>query len=258
MKSKSDSIINLLGALLDAKKEMGVVHESQKMHSGPGFAYADLIDYLDVIDPALEKHGLCVVTSNPMATPLEDRKTKGDGIEHPIQVVLEMELLHVSGEHYQIEVRGQAQDTGDRAVSHAITSARKSGYACLFGLTTSKDPARMGKKPKTQAEPQATPPQTKPRTDHPEIESSKSDPQKAIKIEIHDKLEEMYGKDYAVKGTLERITEWEKDGKPMPGIKSLREKISKARLDVIQNKVGVEYKAFQDLKPKETENELPL
>lgn len=253
MKSKSDSIVKLLDALLAAKKEMGIVHESQKMQSGPGFAYADLIDYLDVIDPALEKHDLCVITTNPTAIPLEDR-----GKEHPIQVTLEMDLLHVSGEHYQIVVNGQAQDTGDKAISHAITSARKSGYACLFGLTTSKDPERTGKKPKTQAGSQATQPETKPRTDHPPIESSKPNPESTIKREIHNRLVEMYGPDYAAKGTLERITEYEKGGKPMPGIKSLREKISKARLDVICDIVGIEYKKFQALKEKETEDELPF
>jgi len=68
----------------------------------------------------------------------------------------------------------------------------------------------------------------------------------------------MYGQDYAEKGTLERITEWDKgDGTVIPGIKSLREKVSDKRLDVIRGKASIEYKKFKESKEKPSE-ELPF
>ena len=247
---QSESIVKLVPALIAAQKDMGTVHKSEK-NKHYGYAYAALEDYLDVVSTALEKHGLCVVTSNPSAMQLADRQTKGGGTEHAVQVGLSMTLLHSSGEYIRIEVCGQAQDVGDKAIFQAITGARKYGFACMFNLVTSDDPERTGKKQEQKR-------QTTSRTNPSTTESTKTDSQKEIKLEIHNRLVKMYGKDYAEKGTLEQLTEWRKDdGGIIPGIKSLREKINDRRLGVIRGKVSNEYKKF--LKAKENaDGELPF
>jgi len=90
-------------ALIEAKKEMGVVNKSEQVSYGNKYTYATLEDYLDIIAPALSNNSLCVVTGNPTAIQLADR-----GREHPVQVELIMTLLHASGEYIQISVCGQA------------------------------------------------------------------------------------------------------------------------------------------------------
>lgn len=241
--NQSESITKLMPALIEAKKEMGVVNKSEQVSYGNKYTYATLEDYLDIIAPALSNNSLCVVTGNPTAIQLADR-----GREHPVQVELIMTLLHASGEYIQISVCGQAQDVGDKAVYQAITGARKYGLACLFNLVTSDDPERTGKKSNGEKKEQA------PQVTSSPAESTKPDPQKTIKLEIHTRLCEMYGQDYAEKGTLERITEWDKgDGTVIPGIKSLREKVSDKRLGVIRGKVSVEYKKFKESKEKPSE-----
>jgi len=240
--NQSESIGLLTPAFIKACSEMGIVNESEQVNYGNHFKYATLEDYLDVISPVLEANGLCVVASNSHVIQLDPRPTKSGGIEYAVQVELTMTLLHSSGEYIQINVYGQAQDVGDKAVYQAITGARKYGLACLFNLVTGDDPERAGEKGVGKKQEAGKKSEGK----KPELEQEpKSDPGEIARLEIRDRLFEMYKPtDYAK--NLVRLTEFEGSSGHVDGVQSLADsRLTAGRLATLRGKVSKEYTAWK-------------
>lgn len=247
--NQSESIGLLTPAFIKACSEMGIVNESEQVNYGNHFKYATLEDYLDVISPVLEANGLCVVASNSHVIQLDPRPTKSGGIEYAVQVELTMTLLHSSGEYIQINVYGQAQDVGDKAVFQAITGARKYGNALLFNLVTSDDPERAGEKgvgKKQEAGKKSTGKKQESEGKKPELEPKpKSDPADVAQFEIRDRLFEMYGSGNYIEN-LVRLTEFEGNSGHVDGVQSLADsRLTAGRLATLRGKVSKEYTAWK-------------
>jgi hypothetical protein len=104
------------------------------------YSYANLSDYMDAVLPILQGEGLAIISSVPEVISLPERKTSKGGTVYPVQVRMKMLLVHKSGEWFEIDSQGEAQDGEDKAVYKAITGARKYGVACLLGLATGDEP----------------------------------------------------------------------------------------------------------------------
>ena len=135
----SDSLSNIAPALCQAQAGMKGVAKSGR-NTYDRYTYANLEDYVSSTRPILAKHGLSVFYSTPEARRLEDRTTSQGKVEHAVEIKMTVTLLHTSGEWISIDVFGEGQDRGDKAMYKAVTGARKYGIACLLGLTTTDDP----------------------------------------------------------------------------------------------------------------------
>lgn len=138
MKS-SDSISSLAGALAKAQAEFKSVGKSGE-NKFDKYSYANLEDYVTAVRPVLSKHGIVLLSSAEEIIPLEDRTTKGGGIEHAVRVKLTTRIVHESGEWIETSSCGEGQDRADKAVYKAITGARKYALASALNLATTDDP----------------------------------------------------------------------------------------------------------------------
>lgn len=104
------------------------------------YSYAKLEDYVRVVRPVFEKHGLAIITSVDDVVELKDRTTKSGGTEHAVRVKLSARIIHTSGEWIESLGWGEGQDRADKATYKAITGARKYALASALGLATGDDP----------------------------------------------------------------------------------------------------------------------
>jgi hypothetical protein len=126
----SDSIAKIADALAKAQIEMGrvVKDKTAKVQTKAGgsysFDYADLASVLDVVKPALAKHGIAVV----QAAALEGDK-----------VNVETRLLHSSGEWIESALAVKPEDIAPQKIGSAITYARRYALSCMVGVASEED-----------------------------------------------------------------------------------------------------------------------
>jgi hypothetical protein len=126
----SESIAKIADALAKAQIEMGrvVKDKTAKVQTKAGgsysFDYADLASVLDVVKPALAKHGIAVV----QAAALEGDK-----------VNVETRLLHSSGEWIESALAVKPEDTAPQKIGSAITYARRYALSCMVGVASEED-----------------------------------------------------------------------------------------------------------------------
>lgn len=136
---ESTSQAKLAAALVAAQGECGAVGKSGE-NKFDHYDYATLNDYMTAVRPILMKHGLAVSVSIDKVENLPDRTTQKGGTERVVRVTGTMAILHTSGESITVNIAGDGQDRGDKAIYKAITGARKYGIAAAFALATSDDP----------------------------------------------------------------------------------------------------------------------
>lgn len=137
--NKSDSITKLAPALVKAQADIKAAQKSGD-NKFDRYTYSKLEDFLDSAKPALAKHGLAIVISNPIVSALADRSTQKGGTEHVCQVQVVITILHESGEWIEVVGHGEGQDRADKSIYKAITGAKKYAIAGLLAIPTTDDP----------------------------------------------------------------------------------------------------------------------
>lgn len=126
----SDSIKDISGALAKAQSEMGRVlrDKTAKVQTKTGgsysFDYADLASVLDVVKPALTKHGIAVI--------------QGVSTE-AAAVIVETRLVHESGEWIESALTLKPDDMAPQKVGSAITYARRYALSSMVGVASEED-----------------------------------------------------------------------------------------------------------------------
>jgi len=136
---KSESIAKLAPALVKAQSEIKAAQKSGD-NKFDRYKYSKLEDFFDQAKPILAKHGLAMVIGNPVVAALLDRSTKAGGSEHACQVMVEVTLIHESGEWIEVVGYGEGQDRADKSIYKAITGAKKYAVAGLLAIPTTDDP----------------------------------------------------------------------------------------------------------------------
>ena len=100
------------------------------------YRYASAAAILAHVNPALAKHGVAVVGTNP--TILSEQ---GAGKERVVTVRMEVTVADVqSGERATFAGLGSGQDAGDKAVMKAQTAATKYAWMVALSISTGDDP----------------------------------------------------------------------------------------------------------------------
>ena len=105
-----------------------------------GYKYATSADVMQKVNSALTKYGIASFVS-PNLISLQDVTTTKGNIEHLATVEVEIKLVDKdSGEEAILKGLGNGQDSGDKAVAKALTSAMKYAYMMSLAISTGDDP----------------------------------------------------------------------------------------------------------------------
>jgi hypothetical protein len=198
----SESIKGIAAALAAAQAEMGRVLKDKtarvtmKAGGAYSFDYADLATVLDVVKPALSKHGIAIV----QAASLESG-----------QVVLETRLAHSSGEWIESSLSVKPEDVAPQKIGSAITYARRYALSCMVGVASEEDDdgnAAEGNEARTVQRP-ASPPRPAAQTTAPVLNAPVAALWARAKAEYGEEAKEQFaaaalkalGKDHPLSGT---------------------------------------------------------
>ena len=137
---QSDGRAALVAKLVEVMGAIDSVPKSHRTASGPDFYYAATDDFLVAVRPELVKRNLLLVSS------IEDvRERRVPGKDHELVLTGVVLLVTVidgdSGASLQFKMAGEAMDSGDKALSKAITSAEGSAVRWLFLIPTAEKAA---------------------------------------------------------------------------------------------------------------------
>ena len=105
-----------------------------------GYKYATSSDVMLKVNSALTKYGIASFVS-PSLISLQDVTTIKGNVEHLATVEVEIKLVDKdSGEEAILKGLGNGQDSGDKAVAKALTSAMKYAYMMSLAISTGDDP----------------------------------------------------------------------------------------------------------------------
>jgi hypothetical protein len=140
------------------------VQKTGQMQGTMRYSYAKEGDFIAAIRPLMETHGVTIRPKAVEAVLMEVIETSGDrGTRRQNRAVVRVtfELLHVSGDHADIQTFGEGIDSGDKAFNKAMTGAMKYAMRQTFCVETGDDPDDT---PSSQQERAAavSPPQSKP------------------------------------------------------------------------------------------------
>lgn len=152
------------------------VQKTGTMQGPARYSYAKEGDFIAVIRPLMETHG---VTIRPKACELilsEVIETQGDrGTRRQNRAVVRVtfELLHVSGDRADVQTFGEGIDSGDKAFNKAHTGAMKYALRQTFCVETGDDPddtpSHEQERARTQPAPQPAPAQQQAPKDNPAL-----------------------------------------------------------------------------------------
>ena len=114
--------------------------EKNGVNSFHKYKYATSADVMQKVNAALTKYGIASFVS-PSLINLQDVTTIKGNIEHLATVEVEIKLVdRDSGEEVILKGLGNGQDSGDKAIAKALTSAMKYAYMMSLAISTGDDP----------------------------------------------------------------------------------------------------------------------
>jgi hypothetical protein len=116
------------------------VQKTGTMQGPARYSYAKEGDFIAVLRPLMEAHG---VTVRPVAMQVlanEAFERKNGGTAYRVVVLATYELLHASGDKAAVQAIGEGQDSGDKAFNKAMTGAMKYALRQTFCVETGDDP----------------------------------------------------------------------------------------------------------------------
>ena len=125
-------------AIVAFQAECGPIYKSKKHQQG--YKFAQLEDWVDVVKPVLERHGLAVLVSFTDCQDVGEYKTS-TSVWTRTRVKARATVIHAeSDETLVIEGYGEGADPSDKGVYKAQTGARKYLLAAITGSATTDDP----------------------------------------------------------------------------------------------------------------------
>jgi len=131
----TDGRTGLVAKLSAVMAEVVGVVKSHETESGPRYKYVATNDFVEVVRPVLVRHGVVLVPSLQEVT---ERSVAGKGgvIALTTARVLVTVLDSETGDSLEFLTVGEAMDSGDKALSKAVTSAMGSALRWLFLIPT--------------------------------------------------------------------------------------------------------------------------
>lgn len=134
MKEISKAIVNVMNEVKNIEKSMTV---------GTGsYSYQGVSDKVvkEILQPAMAKHGLCIIPSGVTAQTKTERWDEGGKVKQSTftEVTTKYTLLHTSGETLELSGYGHGIDTQDKGAGKATTYALKYALLYLFLIPTGK------------------------------------------------------------------------------------------------------------------------
>lgn len=116
------------------------VQKTGTMQGPARYSYAREADFIAVLRPLLETHGVTVRPVRYEVVTNETFERKNGGAAYRVVVLATFELLHTSGDRAQVQTVGEGQDSGDKAFNKAMTAAMKYALRQTFCVETGDDP----------------------------------------------------------------------------------------------------------------------
>lgn len=134
----------LASAVCAVMADVGSIAKTGKMEGRASYSYASEADVLEALQPAMAKHGLCLLPGKILDWRESEYTTGSGATMHRSGIIRQFILRHTSGEEVVLEQVGVGFDSGDKDACKALTSALK--YACrqAFCLPTGDDPDKQG------------------------------------------------------------------------------------------------------------------
>ena len=130
---------NLAAKFIQVMQECSHIAKSGT-NSYHGYKYATSSDVMQKVNSAFTKFGIASFVS-PSLISLQDVTTIKGNVEHLATVEVEIKLVDKdSGEEAILKGLGNGQDSGDKAIAKALTSAMKYAYMMSLAISTGDDP----------------------------------------------------------------------------------------------------------------------
>ena len=130
---------NLAAKFIQVMQECSHIAKSGT-NSYHGYKYATSSDVMQKVNSAFTKFGIASFVS-PSLISLQDVTTIKGNVEHLATVEVEIRLVDKdSGEEAILKGLGNGQDSGDKAIAKALTSAMKYAYMMSLAISTGDDP----------------------------------------------------------------------------------------------------------------------
>jgi len=130
----------LVTKLVEVTRAVGSVLKSRRTTSGPDYYYAATDDFLVAVRPELVKRNVLLVSS---VEDVRERRVPCKSGELVLTGVIMLVTVidGDSGASLQFKMAGEAMDSGDKALSKAITSAEGNAVRWLFLIPTAEKAA---------------------------------------------------------------------------------------------------------------------
>lgn len=121
------NVFKCMSAVMADIAKIGVAKNQRNTQQG--FMYRGVDDVMNALAPILARHELLVVPSVIERTVTERQSKSGGALFHVLLRVRFSFIAAEDGSHHDIELIGEAMDSGDKATNKALAIAYK--YACF-------------------------------------------------------------------------------------------------------------------------------
>lgn len=128
--------MTIVERLIEVMKSIGAITKDRKAPGVMGgYAFRGIDDYLEATHPAFVKHGVIAVPQLK-AVSQTDRTTKNGGVAIYTVVEVGYQISDIEGNELFACAPGEAQDSGDKSVNKAMSSAFKNMLTQLLCIPT--------------------------------------------------------------------------------------------------------------------------
>jgi len=128
--------MTIVERLIEVMKSIGAITKDRKAPGVMGgYAFRGIDDYLEATHPAFIKHGVITIPQLKSVSQT-DRTTKNGGLAIYTVVEVGYQISDIEGNELYACAPGEAQDSGDKSVNKAMSSAFKNMLTQLLCIPT--------------------------------------------------------------------------------------------------------------------------
>lgn len=143
-----DNVSNIHTAMIAIRQDCPALKREGEMKGfGANYVYLTIEQTIDALRPLMDREGVLMYPGNVsvISERTEDRGQDNGGNPRPLQkyvrILVTYHMIHAkSGTGLQVQVPGEAMDTGDKVMNKAMTAAEKVCLRQAFLLMTDDDP----------------------------------------------------------------------------------------------------------------------
>lgn len=130
-----DKVTSIHAAIIEVRKQARYV--KKKTSKGLNYSFAGIEELLRELRTAMDEYGICIYPIKQSVIATDVRDTSTGGKNYVVKVEMTYRLVHaLSDTHQEVQVVGEAADTGDKAVNKASTAALKLALRQAFLIET--------------------------------------------------------------------------------------------------------------------------